>query len=853
MGFGGLPGGRVAKSPGGARITGLVGPVPAARLAKVDDQPQRRIIPQDLIGLRVPADVDVAPDGACVAYTVSEVDFVHGEHNLQLHLAPTVATVAATPEAAAPPRPTRQLTFGLSQISAPAWSPDGRHLAFVTFRPQPHEDEEDDQREDGADKNQVFVLPSSGGEARRLTEAAEGVERFRWRPDSSGVYFIGHGPRPAAARTWRRRRKDAKDDGVVVYGEIPTWECWFQPLEGRPRRLFGGLRGLEDFDVSPDAATIAYSTNHTGLTADADRTEIILRDLATGDERRLTHGRGGAEVSPAFSSDGRFLLFHGWADPAVAFSGQRLFAVDLSAPESPPRPLLAELDRDLEEFVPLPGGRAAALIAWGFESRLVIVEIASGAAQIVPLEGKYLTRLAAASGAGRIALAAEDGATPPEIGFVDPTSGVFEPLTDLNPETLEWRRARRQRVAWKNEGLEHEGLLLLPAPEDRLAGEPPPVLVWIHGGPNWRATDALRTADAEAFAGEGWAVFLPQYRGTSGYSEPYQLAIKGDLGGADARDILAGLDHIGRLGLVDLGRAVVAGASYGGYLTNWLLAKTDRFRAGASLAGIFDLGQDFSTSEYASWELHYLGGPPWEKPDLYRERSPLTYAASIHAPLLILHGLEDDNTFFTNGKALYRALSTLGRTVEFVVYPREGHGISEPAHRLDQCHRILEWFGRHALGGATPRLVGREVKNGVVKLTLLGRQTRREYNGVRPPEGRTFFEVSVLLSAMENGPEFIRLLPAGPGSDLVLMDERGDLLRPIGVPVEVHGQSVLFNGAGVVEAWRGDDGRPPALPVTVVFDAPDEIATYRLRVLDLPPVLLQVPPPDEDDDERRPA
>lgn len=823
---------------------------------------ERKVTPQDLIGLRLPVDVAVSPDGRRVAFAVAEVDFTHGEHDVQLYVAPDEppAVRAKGNEAEGEDEakyPDRQLTRGLSQVADPQWSPDGRYVGFVTFRPQPHEDEDDDQREDGGDKNQVFLLPAGGGEAYRLTEAAEGVEFFRWAADGSGVYFAGHAPRPAAERGWRRRRKDNKEDAVRVHGELPYWEIWFQPLDGHAHRLLGGLRGLDDFDVSPDGKLLVYGTNHTGRTDDNDHTELILHRVEDGKERRLTAGRGGAELIPTFTPDGRWLYFQAWADPRFAFSRQELFAAELgddpvalveSEAAIPLHPLLASLDRDLEEYVVLADGRAAALVAWGMGSRLALTDPRGAEVVAVPLGEAYVTHLAAAFAEPRLAAVFEDAAHPPEVGFIDAATGAITRLTDLNPEVEDWRRATRRRVTWDNEGFTHEGLLLLPHASDRLPGGKPPLLVWLHGGPHWRVTDSLRSYDAEAFAAEGWAVFLPQYRGSSGYGEPYQLAIRGDLGGAEARDVLAGVDEVGRLGLADLERMAVGGASYGGYLTNWLLATTKRFKAGVSMAGIFDLGQDFSTSEFGSWEVHYLGGTPWEKPALYRERSPLTYAAQITAPLLILHGLEDDNTFVTNGKGLYRALSTLGRTVEFVVYPREGHGLSEPAHRLDEAQRTLEWLGRHVLGGATPRLVGGTVKNGVVWMRLLGQSTRREYNGVRPGEGRTFLEISVLLRAIEGGPEVLRLIPSGAQSDIVLTDDSGDLYRPVGIPVDVHGQTLLLFGGGVLESWKGEDTRPPSLPATAVFELPDQPRNYRLRVQDLPPIMIQVGASDDEGD-----
>ncbi|MDQ7086938.1 MAG: prolyl oligopeptidase family serine peptidase [Acidobacteriota bacterium] len=340
---------------------------------------------------------------------------------------------------------------------------------------------------------------------------------------------------------------------------------------------------------------------------------------------------------------------------------------------------------------------------------------------------------------------------------------------------------------------------------------------------------------------------MPQYRGSSGGGQDYALALRGDLGGGDVRDIEAGLAELRRRGLVDLERAAVAGASYGGYLVNWMLATTDHFRAGISIAGIFDLAQDYATSAYSSWEEHYLGGAPWQQAALYQQRSPLYRADGITAPILILHGWEDDNTYFTNAKALHRALVALGRTTELVLYPREGHGLAEPRHRLDALLRIEEWLARHVLGVAGPHVPGREVAGDPVTLLPLGHRLREEYAGVRPPEGKIFLEISLQIAAREPGPEFLRLVPSGGGSDIVLVDEKGALLRPIGVPLEVQGASVLFWGRGALEAWAGEQHQPPVLPVSVVFEIPEENHRWQLKVSDLPAIPLEIHgAPDED-------
>lgn len=806
----------------------------------MDKKPLRRITPHDLISLRLPEHTAISPGGKGVAFSLGEADWSKGGVHTQIHLAP---------DPGAEPGPSaRKLTSGLDDSLRPEWSPDGKHLAFITFRPQPHEDEEDDQREDGAARHQVFLLPAGGGEAQRLTEAPEGVEEFVWWPDGSGIAWLGQAPRPASVQGWRRRRREAKDDPIVVHGEIPEWEIWFQPLEGKPHRLLGGVRGLAGFDVSPDGKWLAYATNHTGRNEDLDLTEIILHELETGRERPASAGRGGHEGEPVFTSCGRYLCFLGWNDPRVAFSRQEILVVDLQSPASAPRALLAGLDRDLEEYVALPGGKLAALVAWGFESRVVLLDPVDSSWQVLPVEGYYLHGLSAAREAPFLAVVVEDSGAPPEIGRISLT-GVLERLTDLNPEAAAWRRAQRRRVTWTNEGFSHEGVLLFPADQDRVAEGKPPVLMWVHGGPHWRVVDTFRVYEAEALAAAGWAVFLPQYRGSSGYGEAYALALKEDLGGGDGRDLLAGLDALVREGLVDETRAAIGGASHGGYLTNWLLATSDRFRAGISVCGIFDLAQDFGTSSYGSWEVHYLGGTPWEKPELYRQRSPLEHVAGLTAPVLILHGLDDDNTQVTNSRALYRALTALCRTAELVVYPREGHGLIEPAHRKDAHDRIVSWLNRHVLDRPAPHVSGRLLEGEGWRFHLLDHQTRADYCGVRPAPGRIFLEVSGVLCAAESGPEVLRFVPAGPDAGIMLIDGQADRFRPGGVALDVQGQPVFLAGRGVLEAWRGEDGRPASLPFNAVFEIPNASAQWTLQVTGAAPLILEVKAEEEDEEE----
>jgi dipeptidyl aminopeptidase/acylaminoacyl peptidase len=234
------------------------------------------------------------------------------------------------------------------------------------------------------------------------------------------------------------------------------------------------------------------------------------------------------------------------------------------------------------------------------------------------------------------------------------------------------------------------------------AGDRPPLAVEIHGGPHamWGPGEASMWLEYQSLAGAGYTVFFSNPRGSGGYGEEGLRSIHRNWGTPPARDILIGADSVLARGLADPARQAVTGGSYAGYMVAWLIAKEapERFKAAVAQRGVYDLGIWWGASN--TWRLFEgeFGGRPWEQADIAREQSPLTWVANVRTPLLMLHGEQDYRTTIAGAEAFYRALKTLGREVEFVRYPREGHELTrsgEPAHRVDHMLRIVEWFERH--------------------------------------------------------------------------------------------------------------------------------------------------------------
>jgi len=279
----------------------------------------------------------------------------------------------------------------------------------------------------------------------------------------------------------------------------------------------------------------------------------------------------------------------------------------------------------------------------------------------------------------------------------------------VNPELREFELGNLKPIAWRSfDGMEIWGLLLTPSGVP--AGRRLPTLVYVHGGPGGGFTyglfpqfmhlvpqvDPYPTA---AMAGLGYAVLFPMPRGGAGYGEAGQRAIVNAWGEGDYQDIIAGVDHLIAQGIADPDRLGVMGASYGGYMTNWIVTQTGRFKAASAGAGLSDLSDTFYLSEGGEFMVGYFKRP-WENRESYAAHSPLTFADRVTTPLLIQHGEADPRVPIAGAWKLYRTLKAMGKTVELEIYPRGGHVLREPMQQREQMRRNLEWFTKWIRAGS---------------------------------------------------------------------------------------------------------------------------------------------------------
>jgi dipeptidyl aminopeptidase/acylaminoacyl peptidase len=734
---------------------------------------------EEYLGVQRLSAVQVAPQGGAVAFAVAGTALQENEYRTELY----VWRPASGARPAAP---------SFTDVRAPRWSYDGDWLAFLSRGPN---------AESAA---QIWLLPLFSGEpAFQLSNLPGGVLEYSWAPDGS-IYALTVSAETSAREIWQ----------VLVPG-------------GTAERIWGGDPGVRELAVSPDGQAIVYSTNSSGSAEDYLNYDLRILEIEARDTRRLT-SRPGPEVAPLWSPDGRTIVFQAPQNPRFIHSQTELLSVPAGG--GTPQVLTDSFDRSVIEHCWPRDGDLLFTAALGTSTHLFAVR-ESGAVEAIT-RGDFNVRAVDATAGGETVYAVRESTTEADELW-RAVEGGLERLTDLNAGTSNWVPGRQQVIQWQApDGLNLEGLLVYPA--DFQEGRRYPLLVHVHGGRGSRVRDVLvGPGRHQLFAAQGYAVLLPNPRGSSGYGADFATARRIDLAGGDVVDLMAGVDAVIEMGIADARRLAIYGSGYGAEMATWTLTRTPRFAAAVAV---------FDASESPARTTAGAAAAP--------ERSATAYAANIHTPLLIIDGPDDFETLVPRSqpRQLYRALSDIERQVEYFELSAADEIAGTPRQQSDLFFRQLRWFNRHLkLGGADLfefYLVGEWAPGpSGWELQVESATPRTDYTGMRPESGR-YLEVALTLrpadSAVRN--RTARGLSLDPATGLSLLLPDGTLRRLTGTATEVLGRETLILGMpGPFSIPTSQVHGATSLAYRLAFEIPHGAGEYRLLVEGFGPVRIWVP------------
>jgi dipeptidyl aminopeptidase/acylaminoacyl peptidase len=634
------------------------------------------LTPEHITDGLAPGDVQVSPDGRFVAYVVTPVGMKE-EH-------PARAIWVAAADGGTPPR---RLTAGVANDERPRWAADSRSLFFLS-----------DRNERG--KAQLYRIAVDGGEAEALTEWKGGLAGFAPLPDGATV-AIWAKDEPTDED---ERREKGRDDARVWGERLPYERLRLLDLGLRTLRTVDGLGDRHVFTLAgrPDDGTIAaFTWARPEIDPGWIDAEIWLVDPSDSSARRLA-GAAHAGMDPIWRRGP-----HGWHLTYLAFKPPFFVGgttiLDLAVTGDPERePTPTELTPDLPAC---PGALAGAvegdpvvLVAEGLDTSLHRLDRGTGQlVRLLDLSGG--TDAVSTSADGRVVALLRGSPTEPADVWTGPPSGPFRRISDIRPELREFAWGSQERLSWRaSDGLRLDGLLILPPGKTRADG-PFPTITLVHGGPYGRFADEFQLRphpSGQWLATAGYAVYLPNPRGGMGHGHEFAVRVAGRVGLEDWGDIVAGLDRLIDDGVADPDRLGIGGWSQGGFMSAWAVGQTDRFKAAVVGAGPTDWGMMAATSDVPHFEGALGGSYGWEGigPHPHDAISPISFAHRVTTPCLILHGERDERVPLNQAEFFHRALQERGVPHEYVVYPREPHGIRERNHQLDLLRRVRAWYGR---------------------------------------------------------------------------------------------------------------------------------------------------------------
>jgi dipeptidyl aminopeptidase/acylaminoacyl peptidase len=660
----------------------LLGADSGLRASAQDADALRHLQIDDYFALKSVGSPHVSPDGAWVAYTVRTKDLENDRSETRLWMVPT---------AGGEPMP---MTAKGSSIWSPSWSPDGKYLTFMAS-----------SRGQGS---QVFTLDLRGGERVQITSIKEGVEGYEWSPDGKRLVLLIRDQKPSqkAPGPWVIDRLKFKEDYVGYLNRLRA-HLYVYNLETRSTvQITSG--DYEDYSPawSPDGSVIVFVSNRTEEPDASSNTDIWLVDPGTPYDQqepvRVTTNSG-TDGSPIWHPDGErigYLMTYTDRTDIPASYLQTKVAIIRIGEDEPVLLTTEALDRKAWDPTFSPDGSqiyvqleddgqvqlAAVSVADGELSRLITGQVQVGATAVTP--------------DGSVVVAISKPRLPGDLFVLDanPPAGSEQPrrLTDVNGELLNsiWLSDVEELRFPTLDGTEIQTFVYKP--QDFNPKRRYPAILWLHGGQESQYDYGFNFR-VQLFAANGYVVVMPNVRGSGGRGLDFALALNKAYGTKDVEDVIVATDYVIEQGYVDPDRLGVGGWSSGGTLTNFVIAKTDRFAGAVSGASVGWYTSTYGHDPYYLW-WHTELGPPWKNRDLWDSISPFMYVENITTPTLFIGGEKDWNQPIIHSEQMYQAMKHLGRETQLVVYPNAHHGIRKHSYQKDLLERFLGWFDKYVKG-----------------------------------------------------------------------------------------------------------------------------------------------------------
>jgi dipeptidyl aminopeptidase/acylaminoacyl peptidase len=610
----------------------------------------------------------MSPDGQWVLYQQSELDWKENKRTNKYFMVPSNGGEAYQ-------------YIGEDGGSAFQFSPDGRYISF---------------RRSVDDKQQLFIMRTSGGEAVQLSKHKSSVGSYKWSADSRKIFFVASEPRNEDDE---KRHKAGYDAIVVDEGangqQAGSWSnLWQIPLETKEEsRITNEDFRVGSFDVSPDATRIVFTARYENRRNQRNLSEIFLFDLNDSTKTRLTEN-GAPEAGVQWAPDGKRFMYLAESDAEWELRQDKIRV--MNPDDRSTRLVSGNFEGSISNPVWTPDGRSILFTGRSrTNSNMYRLDVQTGVVEQITNVTGSLSVSSYSRDRTKMAYAFQDFDSPPDL-YASGTSALAPVrLTEANPWVEDSvQLARAEVVRWHSkDGMEIEGILVLP--HDYETGRIP-FLLHVHGGPAGVFTNSFRSS-FHVWAGLGYAQLLPNVRGSSAYTDDLLRGNMRDIGGGDYWDLMTGVDYVIERGCADRDKMAIRGWSYGGILGGWTITQTNRFKAASLGAMVSDWTSEYGPGFNHDVRLWYIGGTPWENPEGYRQRSALTHVANVETPTLLLHGINDRTDTEAQSMMFFAALKDQGKATRYIRFPREPHGFREPRHQRTRDIEEIKWIQKYVL------------------------------------------------------------------------------------------------------------------------------------------------------------